>query len=317
MNSKHNKTRKLTVETVEERKLMAGSIELTADGTLFIQGSYLNDTALIYYSGDDIGVQHSTVNLSTNEYTSTIATFDADAVARVEFWGEEGADSFQNATHLESLAIGGSGNDYLRGGRANDSLFGGTGNDHLNGGQGDDTLSGGSGNDRLNGSLGNDLIFGNNSIDPYRRYRDTSTADNDYLEGGWGNDTLYGGDWNDVLIGGMGRDQLDGGIGGDYLDGGMDKQDDGDRDTLAGGKGYDHFVDYQHYGSNGWTSKDTIVDFRQRRPSTSSSALAEFLAKQNPWLDFSYDTKTLIREYAMVYGNTGVSGVSSLLTKLR
>lgn len=111
--------------------------------------------------------------------------------------------------------VGGSGDDTLNGGPANDGLWGNGGNDllfghggddELNGDVGNDTLYGGDGSDELSGKTGDDTLEGENG--------------DDVLLGGDGADTLNGGDGNDTLYGEAGSDMLTGGAGADSLQGG-------------------------------------------------------------------------------------------------
>lgn len=105
-------------------------------------------------------------------------------------------------------AIGGSGNDEIRGNHVNNALLGGLGNDRLYGYAGNDYLDGGEGNDQLYGGSGDDNLFGG--------FFDGSG--NDWLWGDEGNDRLFGGEGGDFLIGGTGRDYMEGGLGDDvYL----------------------------------------------------------------------------------------------------
>ncbi len=81
-----------------------------------------------------------------------------------------------DARSLIENAIGGSGNDTIKGNVADNVLTGNNGNDHLFGLEGADTLNGGSGRDTLKGGDGNDRLIGG--------------AGNDHLYGGAGNDTF-------------------------------------------------------------------------------------------------------------------------------
>ncbi|MCP9481908.1 M10 family metallopeptidase C-terminal domain-containing protein [Shimia sp. CNT1-13L.2] len=95
-------------------------------------------------------------------------------------------------------AIGGSGNDSIRGNDARNNLDGRGGND---------TLRGYDGNDTLRGGTGNDLLYGNNQ--------------NDQLIGGAGTDTMYGGSGNDSFeldVAGTHSDFFYGGSGNDTVD---------------------------------------------------------------------------------------------------
>lgn len=123
-------------------------------------------------------------------------------------------------------AVGGFGDDTIRGNGADNDLRGGDGNDRLMGRTGDDTLDGGAGNDMLNGGEGNDV-----------------------LTGGDGDDTLLGQAGADLLMGEAGDDRLNGGEGDDTLIGGAGN------DTLIGGGGADTFV-----FDKGW-GRDVVLDF--------------------------------------------------------
>lgn len=79
------------------------------------------------------------------------------------------------------------GNDTVRAGGANDTIYGGAGNDSLRGDAGDDIVYGEADNDTVRGDAGNDTLFG-----------------------GAGVDSLRGGTNNDILVGGAGADTLDG-----------------------------------------------------------------------------------------------------------
>ncbi|MDQ3965805.1 MAG: hypothetical protein M3246_05025 [Actinomycetota bacterium] len=57
------------------------------------------------------------------------------------------------------------GNDYVSGGRDQDTVYGGTGNDIINGGSEGDTLYGNFGNDTLIGGSGTDTMSGGDGDD--------------------------------------------------------------------------------------------------------------------------------------------------------
>ncbi|HZY58050.1 MAG TPA: hypothetical protein VFE09_09685 [Rubrobacteraceae bacterium] len=57
------------------------------------------------------------------------------------------------------------GNDYVSGGRDQDTVYGGTGNDVINGGSEGDTLYGNFGNDTLIGGSGTDTMSGGDGDD--------------------------------------------------------------------------------------------------------------------------------------------------------
>ena len=128
-------------------------------------------------------------------------------------------------------AIGGSGNDLLRGNAAGNSLDGGPGSDAIYGGLGNDTIFGGFGFDVIEGGDGDDFI-----------------------NAGFNGDTIFGGAGNDFIGAGNGKDVVDGGDGNDTLRGGFGG------DTLTGGAGNDHFQ-FLH-AVDGIINVDTLLDFQ-------------------------------------------------------
>jgi Ca2+-binding RTX toxin-like protein len=64
-------------------------------------------------------------------------------------------------------AIGGSGNDQIKGNDLANMLVGNAGNDSIFGGLGSDKIVGGAGNDVLNGGAGNDTLTGGDGFDTY------------------------------------------------------------------------------------------------------------------------------------------------------
>lgn len=64
-------------------------------------------------------------------------------------------------------AVGGKGNDTIKGNAAANELKGGLGNDTLSGLAGDDLLTGGAGNDTVDGGVGNDTAFFSGSATDY------------------------------------------------------------------------------------------------------------------------------------------------------
>lgn len=172
---------KLSVESLEERQLLAGNILFSArTGIVTIHGTELRDEARVAIVDNRLEV-----TLTTDGETITNA-FKASQVKKINFYGGDGDDRFINDSSKPSIAWGESGNDYLEGGPANDRLFGG---------EGDDILVGFGGDDRLFGEDGNDYLFG--------------LAGMDRLEGGPGDDHLFGGLAADKLIDSWGQNVLD------------------------------------------------------------------------------------------------------------
>lgn len=117
-----------------------------------------------------------------------------------------------SALTIPVRAVGGAGDDVLRTGKKNDTVFGGeadgtgTGRDVIETLGGSDTVTAGSGGSYIDAGAGNDLV--------------AVLGGANWVEGGAGNDILLGGAGTDVLFGGAGKDLLAGGAGADLLVGG-------------------------------------------------------------------------------------------------
>ena len=170
-----------------------------------------------------------------------------------------GLDSDAILFPVDTVLVGGSGDDTITGGVGNDNIFGDAGND-TNSFQGiglevlarvnDDgtgTAEYGevneffTGIDRLVGSSNDDTLIVTGS----RGTNLIGLGGNDTLIGGFGDDVLIGGLGNDLLNARAGNDQLFGGEGLDFLFGadGDDELFGGDDDDeLRGGDGDDFLV---------------------------------------------------------------------------
>jgi Ca2+-binding RTX toxin-like protein len=92
-----------------------------------------------------------------------IGTFSG--VSRVVAHGLGGNDILLADVSIPTQLYGGTGNDWLRGGRAADAIFGDRGRDVILGGAGGDRLRGGGGADVILGGRGTDLLVGGAGID--------------------------------------------------------------------------------------------------------------------------------------------------------
>ena len=103
----------------------------------------------------------------------------------------------------------------------------------------DNFIVGGRGNDTLIGAAGDDFLVGDS--DPYFVPADGATGYSDFIDGDAGNDTLIGCAGNDTLRGGSGKDQLE------VVNGhGLFLQDDWDsNDTIVSGSVFGGTVDYR------------------------------------------------------------------------
>ena len=244
-NSRDHRAQRLRFERLEARRVLAadqiGLDELTA--TIVIQGSPINDTAVITVAAD--GALHVQLATADGSYTSV---FPRSAAKAVKFFGGDGNDTFQNFSSLTSEAFGDAGADTFIGGSNTDRLIGGAGDDTLNGGEGFDFIDGGDGNDWLSGWKGNDTLMAGPGDDFVvgGSGNDVLHGDDgkDELQGERGNDRLTGGAGDDLLVGSIGNDRLFGGAGNDHLSG-----EDGD-DELVGNEGDDWL--------SGWNGDDTI-----------------------------------------------------------
>jgi Ca2+-binding RTX toxin-like protein len=174
-------------------------------------------------------------------------------------------------------AIGGIGNDDIRGNTADNMLDGGAGADSLRGRAGKDHLIGGAGADRLDGGEGDDLLEGGSDTDTAGYgdatagvtvslavliAQDTIGAGIDTLtgienlSGSAFNDTLTGDRRANVIMGDLGDDLMDGGAGADtasYSSAGAGVTVSlaivGAQDTL--GAGVDSLISFENlFGSN-------------------------------------------------------------------
>lgn len=152
---------------------------------------------------------------------------------------------------------GGSGDDTIFGGGGDDLIHGGNDDDKLSGDHGDDRIFGGSGDDQVDGGVGDDKLFGKSGADSISGGEGDDKiyggSGDDILEGGAGNDKIYTGSGNDIAYGGAGNDSVIGNNGSDALYGGdgadMIMGRSGE-DVLFGGDGSDKLI--------GGSGSDTI-----------------------------------------------------------
>jgi Ca2+-binding RTX toxin-like protein len=223
-NARQHRRRKLFVERLEKRDMLAIGAWSLQGTTLLIQGTPHNDTVFIWsHSGGKVEVQINggrTGSLSAERVVvyaysgNDLVTAEGNVFIPLEVHGGDGRDSLLGGSGADQLfgdsgddqLFGKGGKDLLDGGSGRDILVGGSGNDQLLGGPGDDTVFGGDGGDVLHGGLGSDQLYGE--------------AGNDVITGDGGDDRLYGHFGADLLVGGLGRDWIEGGDGNDIIVGG-------------------------------------------------------------------------------------------------
>lgn len=152
--------------------------------------------------------------------------------------GGPGANQLDGGDGDDSV-YGGGGNDRLLGGTGTNALYGEAGDDVFpqgTGADGDDTISGGPGRDTVDyGARTGDLVVAMDGATPggEATEHDVIGTDVEDLIGGSGDDSLAGNAGDNQLEGGAGADQLFGLAGDDVLDGnaGNDALDCGDGDA--------------------------------------------------------------------------------------
>src|SRR5262249_39056128 len=127
-----------------------------SDGILRVKGTDSNDVIRVSRSPSS----STNLKVTINGRSGLFALAD---VSRIYLYGLAGNDDLSvNQTYgkieLQSLLMGGAGDD---------SLTGGAGNDWLYGEAGDDVLRGGAGRDRLDGGPGTDQLWGQKDKDSF------------------------------------------------------------------------------------------------------------------------------------------------------
>ena len=221
---KTRQQRRLSIEKVEDRRLMAADVTLM-DGVLEIEGTDDDDSAQVAIVDEGNTVR---VRITDSIDAPEVYEFVRGDVNHIVFQGYAGNDLFDNDTDIRSIATGGDDNDILIGGSVRDELFAGPGDDVILGRGGNDDLRAGKGNDWVDGGAGKDHIWGASGRDILR-----GGDDDDTILAGAGNDVVLGNDGNDVVSGQAGYDIVSGGLGVDVVYGGDDN------DVVMGGPGFD------------------------------------------------------------------------------
>jgi hypothetical protein len=293
----------ITLTTNAVLSVASGNIKLgsVVCGTVTNTDSIVvNGTGTLTARGDFVpGRTAEAAGQSEIEFTfnNNIVTFDAyagsdtiniTANGGADLGGDGDQDITMSGTQTKITYKGGAGIDtlnaaactrtvYLYGGTDNDTLTGGSANDYLYGEAGNDTLAGNAGNDRFYGGAGNDNESGGGGVDTF--YQDNASNGADTINGGTENDLLSynartvgvsvtldgvandgapgegdnpisienitGGKAADTLVGSTGPNTIHGGNGNDTLRGGdgVDKlYGDADNDNIDGQAGNDMMV---------------------------------------------------------------------------
>src|SRR5688572_24055465 len=139
------------LETLENRKYMAGTASYSP---LYVHGTESADVITMTQSGNTLTVVNNGVTKSYSTFYTVPGATPGSVVAsygisKVVVYGYGGNDTLKgDATVQEPMEVyGGLGNDFVRGGALNDSLYGHVANSANAGGW--DTVDGGDGNDVL------------------------------------------------------------------------------------------------------------------------------------------------------------------------
>ena len=163
-------TRRLGVETLDERRVCAVGVTVSA-GTLHITGTAASDNVRVAQTATQLQVTANGQQTNVNRQGVTLID------ARLQ----NGDDTYVGSgVTVAQRVFGEGGNDRLTGGAAKDRLFGGVGYDVLVGNNGDDYLSGGADIDWMYGNGGRDT------------YHATDGGKPDRLVGVTGQDTIQG-----------------------------------------------------------------------------------------------------------------------------
>ncbi|HEX2581416.1 MAG TPA: calcium-binding protein [Dongiaceae bacterium] len=162
--------------------------------SLLIQGA--GSTVKIAHNGfyDEtdtlLGIENIIGGISVHD----LVTFTSAAAVQFNMETGDATGGFRGKiASFENVTMG-SGDDYLVGNAAHNTLTGGAGNDHIEGGAGNDYLVGGTGDDYLDGGSGSNTLIGGDGNDILVIGR------NDYLDGGQGYDTVVLRGWGDAIV---------------------------------------------------------------------------------------------------------------------
>ena len=228
----------------------------------------LGDDTFIGSGGDDILNGGDGIDVVSYASATENLYIDLGVTTPVSIGTGYGTDTFIS---IEG-AIGGSGNDTIKGTSGSNVLIGGDGDDTLlpNGNNGIDELDfidGGSGTDFVSFNFGGNsavtLDLANSGIQNTGKGR-VQIVNIENVEGGAGNDRLYGNSSDNTLSGLAGDDILVGRAGNNTLDGGadFDTADYSGVDSLNG-INVNLGLSTQQVQNNGYVGKDTLINIEK------------------------------------------------------
>src|SRR4051812_46559666 len=188
----------LTAILVIAQPAGAATLQRTTDGTLAYAGGPAStkldvqagsDGATAVFYGSSLDAVSSSPSDCTAQYDASVITCPQPPAVTVDMGdGDDHGQVSADVTFAVAL-VGGSGNDWLEGNAAANSLDGGPGDDKLTGSGGADTLDGGDGNDELQGGAGRDVLAAGDGNDVLRPDGNEDPSA-DVVDGGPGIDTI-------------------------------------------------------------------------------------------------------------------------------
>jgi hypothetical protein len=203
--------------------------EFPGETMMYVVGGPAADRIQITPVADGLRATINGVNGATFKPTSRVAVFS--------FGGNDNLR--MDGVTLPGFIDASAGDDIVRGGEGNDTIYGRGGNDLISGGDGIDIIYGGTGDDKLYSNRGAGILFGEGNND--------LLVGNGVLIGGSGDDDLQGRSARNILIGGIGTDKL---TGADINQGDI---------IIAGYTSYDENVSALFALSNEWAQVTTVL----------------------------------------------------------
>ena len=186
--------------------------------TLVIQNTSPQSSTLVEAVHiDATGVVDASIELNNIEFASISGDVRVIGGLGKNFVAADSGNQYIKLGKDDDTIYGGGGDDTVGSAGGIDRIFGDLGDDLVFGGRGADILSGGIGNDILKGGRGNDRVDGDDGLDSIRGGPGNDQiyggAESDILWGNRGDDELIGNAFNDTIYGGSGSDEINGGRG--------------------------------------------------------------------------------------------------------
>ncbi|MDP7014572.1 MAG: calcium-binding protein [Pirellulaceae bacterium] len=233
--------------TVEGPPATLGTVELTDDGVLLVNGTEGPDRIAVVKRAGQLYVH---AKFDTRRWTRFSFADDVREF-RATLLGGDDLLHMNRRIDLPSALVGGDGDDMLRGGSGPDQIRGGAGDDLVFGGAGDDDILDQLGDNRVFGGGGDDTVVtgdgadriwagrGNDRVnDAGGRNAIRGERGDDVIRSGNGDDRIWAGRGDDLVVAGGGRNSVHGGRGDDRITTGEGQ------DVAFGGRGDDRIFTF-------------------------------------------------------------------------